>query len=366
MLPFFSDNYANPSSSLHCAGRNIKQSVETARNSVATLLNVRASEIYFTSGATESNNLAIIGLCSKLRHLSKRNRIVTTTIEHKSVLSPFKYLKELGFEVIHIPATAQGCVDLKEATKLINNDTLFVSFQIANNEIGTIQPVSEILSLCNENGTITHCDAAQAVGKIPVDLSEWNIDLLSLSAHKFYGPNGIGALFVRGGLKNIPLQPLFHGGGQEKELRPGTHNVPGIIGLGKACDISSSELEEESHRITSMRNTLEEKLRKRIPGIQINCVSSPRLPGTSSIIFPNIDAELLITNCSNLALSTGSACTSGALEPSHVLTSIGLSREKANSTIRFALGRYSMQSDLMQVALSIYREYHSIISSNSS
>lgn len=359
MLPYFSETFGNPSSVVHLASRQAAEAVERARAQVAQLIGARPGEIIFTSGATESNNLAIFGLARG--GTAHRKRIVTTAIEHKAVLGPCQELQRQGFEVIQLPVNREGLVDLNAARSAITDETLLVSIQAANNEIGTIQPVAEIARLAHEQGAWMHADAAQAVGKILVDVEAWEVDLLSLSAHKLYGPKGVGALFVSGGAAALPLKPLMIGGGQERELRPGTLNVPGIVGLGEACALCMHQLDDESRLVADLRNQLERRLLRTIPGSSRNGATQERLPGNSSLTFPGVDAEALIANVPELALSTGSACTSGALEPSHVLLAIGLSREAAYRTIRIGLGRFTTQADVDEATNTIMSTYHRLL-----
>lgn len=342
MLPFFTTNFGNPSSP-HEAGRVAADAVQNAREEVAALLGARSSEVVFTSGATESNNLALLGLARAFG--DKRRRIVTTPIEHKAVLEPCRWLQKQGFELVVLPVDRAGTVDLNAAARAITDDTLFVSIQAANHEIGTIQPVREVAQLAHERGAFVHCDAAQAVGKIPLDVRDWDVDLLSLSAHKMYGPKGVGALYVRGG-KHSGLSPLVFGGGQESALRPGTLNVPGIVALGQACLLCREEMSGEAARLSELRDEFEAALMGAVPTLRRNGNLDNRLPNNSSLTFPSVEAEALLANLPDLALSTGSACTSGALEPSQVLEAIGLSRDEAYSTIRVGLGRFSDASDI--------------------
>jgi cysteine desulfurase len=252
----------------------------------------------------------------------------------------------MGFEVIFLPVDSGGCVRLKDAKQAINEKTLVVSIQGANNEIGTLQPIAEIAGLAHKYGAWMHCDVAQVVGKLPFNVDEWNVDLVSISAHKFYGPKGIGALYVRGGNKHIPIEPLLLGGGQENGLRSGTMNVPSIVGFGEACCIADQELLALAPHITALRDQLEHTLLDLIPDMKINGDITHRLPNTSSLTFPGIDADALLLNLPEVMMGTGSACTSGAMEPSHVLQAIGLSREDASSTIRASLGRYTCIDDI--------------------
>jgi len=340
MLPFFSECYGNPATGLHLQGRKAARAVDEAREQVAALIGCRPSEIIFTSGATESNNLAILGLARANRD-SGRTRIVTSAVEHKAVLLPCRQLQEEGYELVVLPVDRQGRVLVDEAEAAINDRTLLVSVQAANNEVGTLQPIAKIAEIAHEHGAIVHCDAAQAAGKIPLDLTAeaWQVDLLSISAHKLYGPKGVGALYARNGPHAYPMMPLMFGGGQEHGLRSGTTNVPGIVGFGEACRICTAELEQERVRIASLRDQFEQFLLTHIPGLTINGFGAPRLPNTSSLAFPGIDADVLLLNLPTVMMGTGSACSSGAMEPSHVLLAMGLSRAEASTTVRASLGR---------------------------
>ncbi|MDI3340916.1 MAG: cysteine desulfurase family protein [Sphaerobacter sp.] len=342
MLPYFTQEFGNPSSGLHRLGRRAARAVETAREQVAALIGATPEEIVFTSGATESNNLVIHGLAHQR---SERRRIVTTAIEHKAVLEPCRALEAQGFDVVILPVGHDGTVNLPAAEEAITDDTLLVSVQLASNEIGTIQPLRAIAELARQRGALVHTDAAQAVGKIRVDIDALGVDFLSISGHKLYGPKGIGALFVRSGLRRR-LVPLVQGGGHEGGLRPGTLNVPGIVGLGEACAVCAVEMHDEAMRVASLRDQLETRLSAAIPGLQINGNLGNRLPGNSSLTFPAVEADALIAHLPGFALSTGSACTSGAVEPSHVLTAIGLSREAADATIRIGLGRFTTSEEI--------------------
>lgn len=357
MLPYFSEHYANPASAIHAAGRNAARAAKEAREQVAALIAAEPPEIIFTSGATESNNLAILGLAQGFKQHTHRRRVVTTRIEHKAVLEPCRRLTDEGYEVVFIPVNRVGRVELAAAEELINDNTLLVSIQAANNEIGTIQPVRELAALAHEHGALFHCDAAQAVGKIPLDVNDWDVDLLSMSAHKFYGPKGVGALYVRGGPRALPFRPLILGGGQESGVRSGTLNVPGIVGMGKACELCLEQLPIEPRRISELRDAFEDRLLAAIPRLQRNGDLGHRLPNTSSLTFPDIDAEALLVNTPELAISTGSACTSGALEPSYVLQTIGLGREEAYRTIRVGLGRFTTRQEVYQAVSAIAWAY---------
>lgn len=342
MLPFFSEWYGNPATGLHIQGRRAVRAVDEARQQVATLIGCQPGELIFTGGATESNNLAILGFGRANRHIG-RNRIVTSAVEHKAVLLPCRRLQEEGYELIVLPVDGQGSVSIDEAEAAINDQTLLVSVQAANNEVGTLQPIARIAEIAHNRGAVVHCDAAQAAGKIPMDLTSegWQVDLLSISAHKLYGPKGIGALYVRHGPHTVPITPLQYGGGQEYGLRSGTTNVPGIVGFGEACRICTAEIEHELIRIAFLRDQFERALLADLSGLKINGRNAPRLPNTSSLTFPDIDADVLLLNLPTVMMGTGSACSTGAPEPSHVLLAMGLSRAEASSTVRASLGRYT-------------------------
>ncbi len=351
MLPFFIETFANPSSSIHAQGRKAAEAVEEARAQVARLIGAAAGEFVFTSGATESNNLAIQGA---LRCAPKgRRKVLATAIEHKCVLESCRWVANHGFAFQVIPVGEDGLVDLAALVDLVDEQTALVSIQAASNEIGTIQPIAEVAQVVHRTGALLHSDAAQALGRIPIDVNLWGVDLLSLSAHKCYGPKGIGALYVRGGVRSAPLEPLVFGGGQEAGLRPGTLNVPGIVGFGKACEIARVEMPAESRRIGQLRDWFEKLVLDRVQDVNRNGAFSRRLAGNSSLRFDCVDAEALIANLPEFALSTGSACTSGALEPSHVLTAIGLSRDAAYNTVRIGIGRFTMEQELEYAAARI-------------
>jgi cysteine desulfurase len=357
MLPYFEVEFSNPSNSYHYAGRKAFNSIEEAREKVAALISANAKEIIFTSGATESNNLAILGVARSYR--GNRRKIVTTPIEHKSVLKSFEYLATHGFNIEYLPVDSTGTVTIEEAKEIIDETTLLVSIQAANNEIGTIQPVNEVSSIAQQKGALVHCDAAQAVGKIQIDVSLLGVDYLSISSHKLYGPKGVGALFLKKKRK-LTLEPLFWGGDQEQGLRPGTYNVPGVVGFGEACSICKREMEADTNKIGELRGFLEDHLKKSIP-IRINGKLKHRLPGNSNITFPGVEGDALLLNLPQLALSIGSACNTGAIEPSYVLTAIGLSREDANSSIRIGIGRFTTQSEILSAINYISAAYWSLL-----
>jgi cysteine desulfurase len=342
MLPYFSEEFGNPSSGLHPYGRRADQAVEAAREKVGSLIGSSAQEIIFTSGATESNNLVIHGLT---RNSPSRRRIITTAVEHKAILEPYRVLAEHGFDVVVLPVDRTGIVELAAAEEAINDQTLLVSVQAASNEVGTVQPLADIVKLARKQGAFVHSDAAQAVGKIPFDVRTLDVDFVSISGHKLYGPKGTGSLYTRTGLQRR-LTPLTSGGGQELNLRPGTLNVPGIVALGEACRLCEAEMHGEFTQVGALRDEFEKRLIRAIPGLRINGNQLNRLPGNSSLTFPGVDADAIIMNLPELALSTGSACTYGAVEPSYVLTALGLDREAAHSTVRVGLGRFTTRDDI--------------------
>ena len=363
MLPYFSEIYGNPANGYHIQGRTAAKAVDKAREQIAQLIGAQPYEIIFTGGATESNNLAIFGI-SRFSKNSFRNRLVTSKIEHKAVLYPCKVLKEDNKDVVFISVSSAGEINLQETIGSITEKTFLVSVHLANNEIGTIQPIHEITEHAHSVGALVHTDAAQAVGKIPVHVDELGVDLLSMSAHKLYGPKGIGALYIRGGTKAIPFSPMFYGGGQEFGLRPGTSNVPSIVGFGEAAQLCAHNLGVENSRILRLRDEFEESLLSRIPGLVINGKNTNRLPNTSSLTFPDVDADALLLNLSDVMLGTGSACNSGALEPSHVLQAIGVSREAAQRTIRASFGRFNSEEQVQIAINSIAHSYFSVLHSN--
>lgn len=347
MLPYFTEIYGNPANGLHVLGRKAARAVELAREQVASLIGANPREIFFTSGATESNHLAILGVAEYAPPTSRK--IITCAIEHKSVLAPCKRLAEHGFEVIILPVDKNGLINLEDLENALDTHTFLVSIQAANNEIGTLQSIVEIAALAHRYGALIHTDAAQAIGKIPVDVNKWDIDILSFSAHKIYGPKGTGGLYVRGGKSRIPIRPILEGGGQESGLRAGTLNVPAIVGFGMACEIAMEELPSEQIRLQTYRDELEYGLLTTVPGLIINARYAPRLPNTTNITIQGIETEALLLSLPDLMMSTGSACNTGAPEPSYVLQSIGLTRKQASASIRISLGRMTKKEDIKEV-----------------
>jgi cysteine desulfurase len=295
---------------------------------------------------------------------TERKGIVTCAIEHKAVLMPCNKLKDNGFEITILPVDRLGRVALDAVREAVSERTLLVTIQAANNEIGTVQPIKTIVEIAHKQGALVHCDAAQAVGKISVDVVDWDVDMLSMSAHKLYGPKGIGALFVRGGRRSIPIEPLYYGGGHEHGLRPGTANVPAIVGMGEACHLCDERLLQDGIELEQLRNLLEMLLQAAIPDLVINGDRQNRLPNTSSLILPGVDADALLLNSPEVMLGTGSACTSGAVEPSHVLQAIGLSRHDAQSTFRASLGRGLVAIDVERAAASLVNAWNRLTAPN--
>jgi len=342
MVKYFSDDYGNPSSIYKIAQTN-KAVVEKAREQVAKAINAERNEIYFTAGGSESDNWAIKGIADS--YSEKGKHIITLSIEHHAVLHTCEYLQSKGFDVTYLPVNEVGIVEIEELKKAIRKDTILISIMFANNEIGTIQPIKEIGNIAKEKGIIFHTDAVQAVGHIPINVKEMNIDLLSLSAHKFYGPKGIGALYIKKGIK---IKPLIHGGAQERNRRAGTENVPGIVGMGKAIELVTNEMENEMKRLTYLRDKLIDGILNSIPNSRLNGDRKKRLPGNVNISFEFIEGEsiLLMLDMKGICASSGSACTSGSLDPSHVLLSIGLPHEKAHGSLRLTLGMFNTEEDV--------------------
>lgn len=350
MMPYLTGTYGNAASHSHSFGWAAEQAVETARAQMAQLIGATAKEIVFTSGATESNNVALKGVVETARQ-SQPDRplhIVTQATEHKAVLDVCGWLSRQGCLVTTLPVSAQGLVDLDELRRALDDEpALLVSIMAANNEVGTMQPVEEIGVLCRERGVLFHTDAAQAVGKIPVDVARAKIDLLSISGHKIYGPKGVGALYVRRGVK---VAEQMHGGGHERGMRSGTLNVAGIVGLGAACALAAGEMAEETVRLGVLRERLRTKLLAGLERVRVNGSATHRLPGNLSVTFQGVDSESLMMGLKDVAVSSGSACTSAKIEPSHVLRALGLSEEAAHSSLRFGIGRFNTEEEIDFVA----------------
>ncbi len=334
--------FGNPSS-LHAFGREAKQYLEDARIKVANLIGALPEEIVFTSGGTEADNLAILGVAYAYQR--EGNHIITSSIEHHAVLDTCEVLSQNGFEVTFLPVDKDGIVDPDDVRKAVRKETILITVMHANNEIGTVEPIEEIAVIARENGIIFHTDAVQTAGHIPVDVEELGVDLLSLSAHKFYGPKGVGALYVR---KGIRLLPVLHGGGQERNRRAGTENIPGIVGLGKAAEIAAREVGSQCVSIQKLRDRLIKGVQERVPEVKLNGHPEKRLPQNVHFSFAGMDGSSLLMNLDlhGIAASAGSACSSGALHPSHVLLAIGLPMELASASLRLTLGRANTEEDI--------------------
>ena len=355
MLPFFTEKFGNASSRNHVFGWDSEAAVDRAREQVASLINAASPrEIVFTSGATESDNIAIKGIAEA--YGQKGAHIITCAIEHKAVLDSCKSLESKGYRVTYLPVRANGLIDLDKLRDALTDKTILMSIMAANNEIGTIEPVREIGQIAKEKGILFHTDATQAVGKIPVNVKDMGIDLLSLTAHKIYGPKGVGALYIRSSKPQIKLSPLIEGGGQERGLRSGTLNVPGIVGLGKACEIAQQDLMADGERLTGLSQRLKTQIVGQLVEVSVNGDSSQRLPGNLHLSFAHIEGESLLMGLKDIAVSTGSACTSASLEPSHVLRAIGLEEHLAHSSIRFGLGRFNTEEEVDYTARRVVEE----------
>ena len=344
MIPFFTQKFGNAASRNHSFGWEAEQAVENAREQIAKLIGATAKEIIFTSGATESNNLAIKGIAEMYKE--RGNHIITQVTEHKAVLDTCKRLEKYGYRITYLPVKADGLIDIEDLKRAMDDKTILVSVMFANNEIGVIQPIAEIGKLCHEKGVIFHTDAVQAVGKIPVDVNSMNIDVLSLSGHKIYGPKGVGALYVRRRNPRVQISAQIDGGGHERGMRSGTLNVPGIVGLGAACEIAGQEMAEEAARLTKMRDHLRRKLESALDYVEINGNMEHHLPGNLNASFVYVEGESLLMGINDVAVSSGSACTSATLEPSYVLKALGLGDDVAHSSIRFGLGRFNTMAEV--------------------
>ncbi len=354
MQPYWSAMYGNPHSVDHAFGWSADAAVETARRHIAALIGADTDEIVFTSGATEANNLAVLGIARASP--PARKRIVVSAIEHKCILAAARAAADEGFEIITVPVDANGIVDLCAVAAVVDDCTALVSVMAVNNEIGTVQPLSEIAALCAAAGAVFHTDAAQALNMLPTDVIALGADLMSLSAHKAYGPKGIGALFVRRNLHVRP-KPIIHGGGQEGGLRSGTLPTPLCVGFGEACRILADERDGDRKRVRALRDTFLAKLLKTVPGLRVNGDQAARHPGNLNLLFPSLDGSLLLQHLHpDVAAATGSACTSGQPEPSHVLRAIGLSPNEANASIRFSIGRFTTENDVDEAAHRVAEE----------
>jgi cysteine desulfurase len=344
MMPYFTEHFGNAASRNHAFGWQAEEAVEKARKQIASLIGANAKEIIFTSGATESNNLAIKGLAQM--YAEKGNHIITAASEHKAVLDTCKHLEKEGCRVTYLPLKADGLIDLDMLRESITDKTILVSIMFANNEIGVLQPVREIGKICKERGVLFHTDAVQAAGKVPINVTQDNIDLLSLSGHKIYGPKGVGALYVRRKSPRVQLTAQIDGGGHERGMRSGTLNVPGIVGLGEACAIAQKEMADEAARLGSLRDYLKERLTKELDEVYINGSLEHRLPNNLNLSFAYVEGESLLMGINDIAVSSGSACTSATLEPSYVLKALGMGDDLAHSSIRFGLGRFNTKEEV--------------------
>lgn len=353
MMPYFTECFGNAASKTHSFGWKAEEAVETAREKVAALINAQPSEIIFTSGATESNNLAIRGIAEIYRN--KGNHIITAQTEHKAVLNTCERLKTEGFDVTSLPVDKYGLVDPDDVRKEITQKTILVTIMTANNEIGTIAPVKEIGAVTSEHGGFFHTDAAQAAGKIPFDVQEMNIDLASITAHKMYGPKGVGALYVRKKGPRVKLKPIIDGGGHERGLRSGTLNVPGIVGFGAACEVCQKEMPEESKRLKALRDRLYNTITGTIDEVYLNGHPVKRIPHNLNLAFVYVEGQSILMGLNNIALSSGSACNSANPSPSYVLIALGIGEERAHNSVRFGLHRFNTEEEVDYVAAEVIK-----------
>ena len=348
MMPYLTGIFGNAASRNHSFGWEAEEGVEKAREQIAKLIGATAKEIIFTSGATESNNLAIKGIAEMYRE--RGNHIITQVTEHKATLDTCKRLEKAGYRVTYLPVQADGLIDLEDLKRAMDKDTILVSIMYANNEIGVVQPIKEIGALCHERNVLFHTDAVQAVGKIPVNVIADNIDVLSLSGHKVYGPKGVGALYVRRRNPRVQISEQINGGGHERGMRSGTLNVPGIVGLGAACEIAGAEMEAEGKREQELRDYMRAKFEKALDYVHVNGNMEHHLPGNLNMSFVYVEGESLLMGINDIAVSSGSACTSATLEPSYVLKALGLGDDVAHSSIRFGLGRFNTKEEVDYVS----------------
>ncbi|HKD81787.1 MAG TPA: aminotransferase class V-fold PLP-dependent enzyme [Candidatus Angelobacter sp.] len=347
MLPFLTSKFGNAASNSHSFGWEAAAAVEAARRQIAIAIGASPQEIVFTSGATESDNLAVLGVAEAQQPRGKH--IITAVSEHKAILDSCKYLEKHGYQVTWLPVKSDGLIDLDRLTDSFTSETILVTIMAVNNETGVLQPIDEIGKLCRERGVLFHSDAVQALGKVPLNVHNSGLHLASLTAHKLYGPKGCGALFVSSDVAER-LKPMIHGGGHERGLRSGTLNVPGIVGFGKACEIAHQEMGEESCRLGGLRNRLRERLTSALDEVVINGSMEHRVPGNLNMSFLHVEGETLLTGLHDVALSSGSACSSGKTEASHVLKALGLSDEVAGSALRFGIGRFNTEDEIDYVA----------------
>ena len=348
MLPYFTETFGNAASRNHEFGWVAEQAVEQGRDRIAKLIGATAKEIIFTSGATESDNLAIKGVAEMYKE--KGNHIITQATEHKAVLDTCKRLEKYGFRVTYLPVQKDGRIDLDDLKRSMDDKTILVTIMTANNEIGVLQPIREIGALCHERGVLFHTDAVQAVGKVPFNVIQDNVDLASISGHKIYGPKGVGALYVRRKNPRVQLVAQIDGGGHERGMRSGTLNVPGIVGLGKACEIANNEMADEGKKLAGLRDRLKDAIMGQLDEVYINGSVEHRLPNNLNISFAYVEGESLLMGINDIAVSSGSACTSATLEPSYVLKALGAGDDLAHSSIRFGIGRFNTEAEVDYVA----------------
>ena len=352
MLPYFNERFGNSASRNHAFGWTAEEAVENARAQIARLINATPKEIIFTSGATESNNLALKGAAEMYRE--KGNHIITQVTEHKAVLDTCKRLEKYGYEVTYLPVGKDGRVNPEDVRKAITPKTIIISIMYANNESGVVQPIAEIGKIAKEKGVLLHSDGVQAIGKIPVDVQADNVDMLSMTAHKIYGPKGVGALYVRRRNPRVQLSAILDGGGHERGMRSGTLNVPGIVGFGKACEICMNEMATESARMRGLRDRLRKGLESKLDEIYINGTMEHHLPNNLNMSFAFVEGESLLMGINDIAVSSGSACTSATLEPSYVLKALGVGEDLAHTSIRFGLGRFNTEEEVDYVVNRMY------------
>jgi cysteine desulfurase len=354
MLPYFSERFGNAASRTHVFGWQAEDAVDQARQQIANLIGAASKkEIIFTSGATESNNLALKGVAGMYRN--KGRHIVTAATEHKAVLDPCKRLEREGLRVTFLPVDRHGQVTPEQLAAALTDETILVSIMMANNEVGTLQPISELARVCKERGVLFHTDAAQAAGTLPIDVEAMGIDLLSLSAHKMYAPKGVGALYVRNRNPHVRLEPIQDGGGHERGMRSGTLPVPLIVGFGKACELCRQEMEEQAPRLRGLRDRLRDGLQQRLSGTSVNGHPSERLPGNLNMSFAHVQGEALLMALRDVAISSGSACTSASVEPSYVLRALGVGDALAHSSLRFGVGRFNSEEEIDYVIGEVVR-----------
>ncbi len=344
MSPWFTEKFGNASSRNHTYGWEAEEAVEIARESVAAIIGSLPKEIIFTSGATEANNIALQGAAKNYQNQGRH--IITLKTEHKAVIDVCQHLSEDGFDITYLPVDKDGMLNVNKFEDAIRDDTIFASVMHVNNEIGVIQPIKELGAICKNKNVIFHVDAAQSVGKIPLNIDDMGIDLLSISAHKFYGPKGIGCLYIRRKNPRVQLHPIMFGGGHERGIRSGTLPVPNIVGMGRACDLAADVMNEENLKITTLRDALLQGIRDKNPNALVNGSMEKRVAGNLNMSFPGVNNEAIIAAIPEIAISSGSACTTSTMEPSHVLLALGMSKEEAYSSLRFGIGRFNTEKDI--------------------